>query len=360
MTHNVLLLPGDGIGPEIIQQAKNVLEIVADACGGIKLHTADVGGCAYDKFGMPLPKDTLDKALAADGVLFGAVGGPQYDGVKFDVRPEAGLLQLRKQMQVYANLRPVKIFEELIEFSNLRPEVINGVDFVIVRELIGGIYFGEPRGTKEVDGEKVAFNTMQYSEKEIIRLVEIGINYAKSRDNKLLSVDKSNVLEVSRLWRETVDKLATKPEHKDVEFSHMLVDNAAMQLVRVPKEFSVIVTSNLFGDILSDLAAELTGSIGMLPSASIGDNNSLYEPIHGTAPTIAGQDIANPCGTILSAAMLVEISLNKPEISQLIYQAVANTLAKGLRTQDLAKNDTPVSCSQMGAEVCLQLKQLLA
>jgi 3-isopropylmalate dehydrogenase len=336
MTSKILILPGDGIGPEIVAEARKVLETLR-ADFGLQIETEEgaIGGAGYDAAGHPLPDATLELARAADSVLLGAVGGPQYDGLPRELRPERGLLGIRSELDLFSNLRPAILYEQLADASTLRPEVVAGLDIMIVRELTGGIYFGQPRGIETLDnGERRGFNTLEYKESEIERIARSAFDIAMKRDKRLCSVDKANVLEVSELWREVVIRVGV--EYPEVELSHMYVDNAAMQLVRAPKQFDVMVTKNMFGDILSDAAAMLTGSIGMLPSASLNAQNyGMYEPIHGSAPDIAGQGVANPLATILSVAMMLRYSLNEPQMAQRIEQAVSDVLDKGLRTPDI-------------------------
>ncbi len=354
---NICVLPGDGIGPEIVAQARLVLDTVARKFGHSFTYTeALLGGAAIDATGGPLPQETVDACKASDAVLLGAVGGPKWDNVAMNIRPEKGLLGIRKALGLFANLRPASLFAELAPACYLRPDIVaQGIDVLVIRELTGGVYFGEPRGECERDGERAAYNTMVYKESEVRRIAKVGFESARKRKGKLCSVDKANVLDVSRFWREIV-----VDEHKnypDVELSHQYVDNAAMQLVRAPGQFDVIVTENLFGDILSDEAAAITGSIGMLPSASLGAGNpGLYEPIHGTAPDIAGQDKANPLATILSVAMMLRFSLNLPAEAAAIEEAVKKTLAAGFRTGDIMQpGKKPVGCTEMGAAVVANL-----
>ena len=335
MSKHILILPGDGIGPEIVAEAVKVLDAVRQKFSlDITTDQALVGGAAYDAEGDPLPASTLDKAKAADAILFGSIGGPKWDTIERDKRPERGLLRLRSSLNLFANLRPAMLFPQLASASSLKPEVGSGLDILIVRELTGGIYFGQPRGIREENGERIGFNTDVYSESEIRRIGKVAFELARVRGKRLCSVDKANVLEVTELWKEIINDMAK--EYADVEVSHMYVDNAAMQLVRAPKQFDVIVTGNLFGDILSDEAAMLTGSIGMLPSASLDENRKgLYEPCHGSAPDIAGQGIANPLATILSLAMLMRYSLDRVDVADAIERAVEQVLEQGLRTADI-------------------------
>ncbi|MBR9878540.1 MULTISPECIES: 3-isopropylmalate dehydrogenase [unclassified Halomonas] len=356
MTRKILVLPGDGIGPEITAQASRVLEALKAKGLDVDVEEALVGGGAYDVHGVPLPEETLAKARAADAILLGAVGGPQWDTIEdLSKRPEKGLLGLRKELGLFGNLRPAILYPQLAEASTLKPEVVSGLDIMIVRELTGGIYFGQPRGVEERDGERVGFNTYVYSESEIERIGRVAFEMARKRDKKLCSVDKANVLEVTILWREVMERLSA--EYPDVELSHMYVDNAAMQLVRAPKQFDVVVTGNMFGDILSDAAAMLTGSIGMLPSASLNESGQgMYEPCHGSAPDIAGQGVANPLATILSVAMMLRYSLSEPAMAERIEAAVGKVLDQGLRTADIAYPGTrQVSTSEMGDAVLAAL-----
>ncbi|MGM0521864.1 MAG: 3-isopropylmalate dehydrogenase [Pseudomonadota bacterium] len=336
MTHKVLLLPGDGIGPEIAAQAKRLLQACKESGLDIDVEEGLVGGSAYDVHGEPLPAETLDKAKAARAILLGAVGGPKWDKLEdLAKRPEKGLLGLRKNLGLFGNLRPAMLYPQLASASSLKPELVAGLDIMIVRELTGGIYFGQPRGIEERNGERVGFNTYVYSESEIERIGRVAFEMAQKRHKKLCSVDKANVLEVTILWREVMERLA--PEYPDVELSHMYVDNAAMQLVRAPKQFDVVVTGNMFGDILSDAAAMLTGSIGMLPSASLNESGQgMYEPCHGSAPDIAGQNVANPLAMMLSVAMMLRYSLGENAMAERIEAAVGKVLDDGLRTADIA------------------------
>ena len=351
---NIVLLSGDGIGPEIMAEASRVLDRVnVQFSLGLNTEHCLIGGAAIDATGEPLPDETLAKAKQSDAVLLGAVGGPKWDALPMDKRPEKGLLKIRAGMDLFANLRPALLYPELASASTLKEEVVSGLDLLIVRELIGGIYFGEPRGIEGEPGQRVGFNTDRYSEPEIERIGRIAFDAAMARNKKLCSVDKANVLEVTVLWREVMERLSH--EYPDVELSHMYVDNAAMQLVRAPKQFDVMVTGNLFGDILSDAAAMLTGSIGMLPSASLNsDKQGLYEPCHGSAPDIAGQDLANPLATILSVSMMLLHSLDAPKAAASIEAAVKQVLASGLRTHDIATGapgEQIVGCRAMGEAV---------
>ena len=354
--YKLLILPGDGIGPEIVEQAVAVLDCLRATGLSLELETGLIGGAAYEQTGSPLPPETIALANAADAVLLGAVGGPQYDQVPRDLRPEQGLLDIRAQLNLFANLRPAILHSELADASSLKSELVAGLDLLIVRELTGGVYFGQPRGRETQGSVRRAFNTMVYDEHEIGRIAHVAFAAAQKRNKKLCSVDKANVLEVSVLWREVMQEI--QPQYPDVALSHMYVDNAAMQLVRAPKQFDVIVTSNLFGDILSDAAAMLTGSIGMLPSASLNqDNKGMYEPIHGSAPDIAGRGIANPLATILSLAMMLRYSFAREEAASMIEAAVASTLTAGVRTKDIARQgERAVSTAEMGAAVVSNLQ----
>jgi 3-isopropylmalate dehydrogenase len=353
MNMKICLMPGDGIGPEIVTQAVKVLEKVAQKFGHtVQTETALIGGAAIDAVGNPLPEATIAACKAADAVLLGAVGGPKWDEIDPAIRPEKGLLGIRKALGLFSNLRPAVLFPELAAASYLRPDIIGqGLDIMVVRELTGGAYFGEPRGETVVNGERAAFNTMIYSESEIERIVRVACEIARKRGKKLCSVDKANVLDVSRLWREVA--IRTAAEYPDVALSHMYVDNAAMQLIRDPSQFDVIVTENLFGDILSDEASIITGSIGMLPSASMGSGGpALFEPIHGSAPDIAGRDIANPLATILSVSMMLRFAFGLEAEAEAIDAAVKGVLAQGYRTGDIFVGEgKKVGCSEMGALV---------
>ncbi|MEB3176179.1 MAG: 3-isopropylmalate dehydrogenase [Synechococcus sp.] len=349
-SYRITLLAGDGIGPEITSVAKRLLEAVAAQHRfSLNFDPQPVGGAAIDACGEPLPASTLEACRSADAALLAAIGGPQYDTLPREKRPESGLLALRAGMELFANLRPVKIVPALIGASTLKEAVISGVDLMVVRELTGGIYFGQPKGRVTADnGEERGFNTMTYSTSEIDRIARVGFDLAVKRQGRLCSVDKANVLDVSQLWRERVDAMAA--DYSGVEVSHMYVDNAAMQLVRNPRQFDVLLTGNLFGDILSDEAAMLTGSIGMLPSASLGEGGpGLFEPVHGSAPDIAGQDKANPLAMVLSAAMMLRVGLGQEAAAVSLERAVDQVLAKGLRTGDLmAEGCTAVGCAAMG------------
>lgn len=354
MSQQVLVLPGDGIGPEIVTEAVKVLNLVNDQFQlNLSIDQGLVGGAAYDVHGTPLPAETMTKAEAADAILLGAVGGPQWDNLEDrELRPEKGLLGLRSGLELFGNLRPAILYPQLADASSLKPEVVSGLDILIVRELTGGIYFGKPRGIRTLEnGEREGYNTYVYNETEIRRIAKVAFESAQKRNKKLCSVDKANVLEVTVLWREILTEMAK--DYPDVELSHMYVDNAAMQLVRAPKQFDVMVTGNMFGDILSDAAAMLTGSIGMLPSASLDKNNKgMYEPCHGSAPDIAGQGIANPLATILSVSMMLRYSLNQGAAADAIEAAVSDVLDQGLRTADINSDGmTRVSTSEMGDAV---------
>ncbi len=358
MTAKIAILPGDGIGPEIVAEAVKVLHCLHQEHGlAVEMETANVGGAAYDESGSPLPSATLDLCRAADAVLLGAVGGPQYDDLERELRPERGLLGLRSELQLFSNLRPAILYPQLANASSLKPEIVSGLDIMIVRELTGGIYFGQPRGIRELDnGERQGYNTLVYAEHEIERIARSAFEVAMKRNKKLCSVDKANVLEVSELWREVMIRVGS--EYPEVELSHMYVDNASMQLVKWPKQFDVIVTKNMFGDILSDTAAMLTGSIGMLPSASLDRNGKgMYEPIHGSAPDIAGSNTANPLATILSVAMMLRYSLGQSDSAELVEQAVSEVLEQGLRTQDIADGGSYVSTHEMGDAVVRALTE---
>ena len=356
-SYRITLLAGDGIGPEITAVARQLLDAVGRRHGFALVYDEQpMGGAAIDASGEPLPPSTLEACRAADAVLLAAIGSPQYDSLPREQRPESGLLGLRAGLGLFANLRPVKIIPALASASTLKPEVIEGVDLLVVRELTGGVYFGTPKGRVEAKGHVRAFNTMAYSDFEIDRIAKVGFDLARQRGGKLCSVDKANVLDVSQLWRDRVEAIAA--DYPGVTLSHMYVDNAAMQLVRAPKQFDVILTSNLFGDILSDEAAMLTGSIGMLPSASLGSGGpGLFEPIHGSAPDIAGQDMANPMAMVLSAAMLLRIGLKQEAAAADLEAAVERTLAAGFRTGDLmAAGCTQLGCRAMGEQLLAALE----
>ena len=357
MTKRVLVLPGDGIGPEIVAEAIKVLDKLVGEGLDIELDEGLVGGAAYDATGNPLPEATLDMAREADAILLGAVGGYKWESLDISVRPEKGLLGLRSELGLFSNLRPAVLAPQLADASSLKPEIVAGLDIMIVRELTGGIYFGQPRGIRELDnGEKQGFNTLVYAEHEIERIVRSACDIAMKRGKKLCSVDKANVLEVTELWREVATRIVDN-EYPEIELSHMYVDNAAMQLVKWPKQFDVMVTTNMFGDILSDCAAMLTGSIGMLGSASLNEKGQgMYEPIHGSAPDIAGKGVANPLATILSTAMMLRYSLNEEVMADRIEAAVNKVLDQGLRTPDIMSDGmTEVNCEAMGDAVVAAL-----
>lgn len=359
MTVKVAILSGDGIGPEIIREAEKVLYCLQQNYGlSIELEKAAIGGAAYDQVGRPLPKATLELCRASDAILLGAVGGPQYADIGRESRPEQGLLGLRSELELFSNLRPAKLYRQLVHASTLKPEVVSGLDLLIVRELTGGIYFGEPRGIRQLsNGELEGFNTLVYAEHEIERIARSAFDVAMMRGKKVCSADQANVLEVSELWREVMIRVSK--DYPEIELSHMYVDNAAMQMIRWPRQFDVIVTQNMFGGILSDAAAMLTGSIGMLPSASLDKNGKgMYEPVHGSAPDIAGKNLANPLATILSVAMMLRYSLNEPALADRIEQAVNNVLDRGLRTQDISDGGSSVSTREMGNAVVSALKNL--
>ncbi len=364
MHKNIAVIPGDGIGPEIIRQALQVLDAVAEKYGhSFTYSEIDMGGCAIDKWGEPLPQPMLEQCLASDSVLLGAVGGEKWSSMPSHLRPEKGLLKIRAAMGVYSNNRPTKIWPQLAAASPLKASIVaQGIDFMIVRELIGGIYFGEHK-TESVDGQQQAVDVLKYNEKEIERIGRIGFETARKRRKKLCSVEKSNVLDSSRLWKSVMHRLAE--EYPDVTLSDMLVDNCAMQIVKNPAQFDVIVTENMFGDILSDEASMITGSIGMIPSSSLGDGTrGLYEPIHGSAPDIAGQDIANPIGTILSAAMMLRYSFDMDREADAVESAVSAVLDAGLRTVDIMPRSAEIAvgcqqvgCRSMGAAIMQKLKE---
>jgi 3-isopropylmalate dehydrogenase len=357
MSKHIVILPGDGIGPEIMAEAEKVLAAVNEKFDlGISWEQQLLGGAAIDAHGVPLPDVTLDAARRADAVLLGAVGGPKWDAIERSIRPERGLLKIRSELNLFANLRPAILYPQLASASSLKPEIVAGLDILIVRELTGGIYFGQPRGIRVLEnGERQGFNTDVYAESEIRRIAHVAFQLAQQRNKKVLSVDKANVLEVTELWKEVVTEVAK--DYPDVQLSHMYVDNAAMQLVRAPKQFDVIVTGNLFGDILSDEAAMLTGSIGMLPSASLDQNKKgMYEPCHGSAPDIAGKGIANPLATILSVAMMLRYTFKADAAAKSIEDAVGRVLDQGLRTADIYTEGTKkVGTREMGAAVVAAL-----
>ena len=360
----ILLLPGDGIGPEVVKEVKKIITwLNGKKSLDFEIDEDLAGGCSYDTHGTPITDEVFYKALESAVVILGAVGGPKWDNVEFSKKPERALLKLRKELKLFANLRPAICFKQLVDASTLKPEIVSGLDIMIVRELTGGIYFGEPRGIKPIEnGERKGINTHTYTSSEIIRVAKIAFDLAKKRSNKVTSCEKSNVMEAGQLWKEEVQALHEK-EYKDVELTHMLADNCAMQLLRNPKQFDVIVTDNLFGDMLSDQASMLTGSLGLLPSASLGAKNkdgemrAMYEPIHGSAPDIAGKGIANPIATILSFAMALRYSLDLDKEAKILENAVQGVLNDGLRTKDiLAKGMKEVSTSQMGDAIISKLQ----
>jgi 3-isopropylmalate dehydrogenase len=363
----LLMLPGDGIGPEVMAEVRRIVGWM-DRRRHVSFDVAEdiIGGCCIDAHGTPLRDETVADAKAADAVLLGAVGGPKWDNVAFDIRPEAGLLRIRKDLGLFANLRPAIVFDALADASSLKREIVSGLDILIVRELTGGIYFGEPRGVETLaDGTRRGFNTLVYTTPEVERIVRVGFELAQKRSKRLCSIDKANVLESTKMWREEAERI--KGDYPDVTLSHMLVDNAAMQLIRAPKQFDVIVTTNMFGDILSDAASMATGSLGMLPSASLGApdasgrRNALYEPVHGTAPDIAGQGKANPLAMLLSFAMMLRYSFDMEEDATLVEGAVEAVLDAGLRTGDImSKGKTPVSTEGMGEAVTAELDRRAA
>ncbi|MDA0707586.1 MAG: 3-isopropylmalate dehydrogenase [Proteobacteria bacterium] len=360
-THSMLILPGDGIGPEVMTEVKRIMNWLQEN-RGLKFDISEdhVGGKAYDVYGKPLSDDTLAKAKQVDAIMFGAVGGPKWDGVRFDKRPEAGLLTLRKELNLFANLRPALCFEPLVDASSLKPELVSGLDIMILRELTGGVYFGEPRGIETLsNGQRRGVNTQVYETYEIHRAAHVAFDLARKRRGHVTSVEKSNVMESGLLWREEVNVIAK--DYPDVKLDHMLADNCGMQLVRTPKQFDVILTDNLFGDMLSDIAAMLTGSLGMLPSASLGEvgKGALYEPVHGSAPDIAGKGIANPIATILSFAMALRYTYDCANEAKMIENAINNVLADNIRTADIMQpGKTRVSTSEMGTHIVNALTKL--
>ncbi len=358
--YKIAVFSGDGIGPEIMKEALKILKIIFDKKKiELQLEEGLVGGCAYDHFGVPLPEESLALARKSDAVLLGAVGGPQWESLDYSVRPERALMGLRRELDIFANLRPVVVFDELLDASPLKKNIVRGIDIMIIRELTGDVYFGKPRGVKKgKDGKRRGVNTMAYSEDEIRRIAVRAFEIARTRKKNLLSVDKANILESTELWRDVVTEVGQS--YSDITLKHMYVDNCALQLIRNPAQFDVIVTTNLFGDILSDEAAMLTGSIGMLPSASLGDKTALYEPIHGSAPDIAGKNIANPLATILSVALMLRYSLSLPREADLIEEAVGKTLKAGFRTRDIyQKNKKLVGTEEMGDVVAKKLCKLI-
>ncbi|PPR49113.1 MAG: 3-isopropylmalate dehydrogenase [Alphaproteobacteria bacterium MarineAlpha6_Bin1] len=363
----LLILPGDGIGPEAVDEVKKIIDFLNKKnCFSIIVEEDLVGGACLDKNKVPIKEETIEKAKKSDAVLLGAVGGPKWDNLPFEQRPEQGLLKLRSDLELFANLRPAISFEPLIHASSLKPEIIKDLDILIVRELTGGIYFGEPRGIENLgDGNKKGFNTQVYTSYEIVRVARVAFELAKKRKKTVTSVEKSNVMESGKLWKEEVAKLGKK-DYPEIDLNHMYADNCAMQLIRQPKQFDIILTDNLFGDILSDAAAMLTGSLGMLPSASLnylkGNKivSSLYEPVHGSAPDIAGKNIANPLATIMSFSMMLKYSFNNEKLSKILEHSIINVLNKGYRTQDIYnKGSTKVSTDQMGDLIIKELKTII-
>jgi len=356
MTKKIAVLPGDGIGQEIVAEAVKVIKALQADGLDVEMKEGLVGGTAYDATGSPLPEETLTLAKESDAILLGAVGGYKWESLDIAVRPEKGLLGLRAELDLFANLRPAILYPQLADASTLKPEVVSGLDIMIVRELTGGIYFGQPRGVRILEnGERQGYNTLVYKESEVKRIAQVAFDIARKRDSRVCSVDKANVLEVTEMWRDVVNELHN--DNKDIDLSHMYVDNAAMQLVREPKQFDVMVTTNMFGDILSDCAAMLTGSIGMLPSASLNSKGQgMYEPIHGSAPDIAGQNVANPLATILSVAMMLRYSLDESTMAERIEKAVDKVLDQGLRTADIFSDGMQqVGTSEMGDAVVAAL-----
>ena len=354
--YKIVLLSGDGIGPEISNVSKRILSKLSEKYKfDFELKEELFGGIAYEQKGSPAPEETLETCKSSDAVLLACVGDTKYDSLSRDLRPETGLLKLRSELNLFANIRPVKISKPLLNASTLRQEIVENVDLIVVRELTGGIYFGEPRGIINISGEQKGFNTMTYNSNEIKRITDVAIKITKKRKNKICSVDKANVLEVSQLWRDTVEEIMKK--HPEIELSNMYVDNAAMQLVRDPSQFDVILTNNLFGDILSDLAAMLSGSIGMLPSASLSNNGpGVFEPVHGSAPDIAGKGIANPIAMALSTAMMLRVGLNEQKAADNLELAIDKVLSKGYRTRDLIdKNCKILNCSEMGDKIIQEI-----
>jgi len=363
---NIVILAGDGIGPEVMAEVKKTIGwLNQNNLTDIGYEDGLVGGCSIDEFGVPLADETLEKCQAADAVLLGAVGGPKWDDVDYNIRPEAGLLRLRKEMDLFANLRPAIVFDALVDASTLKPEIVRGLDIMIVRELTGGVYFGEPRGIEDLgNGQRRGVNTQVYTTSEIERVSRVAFELARQRNGKVTSCEKANVMESGKMWREDVTSLHAR-DYQDVELSHMYADNCAMQLLRNPHQFDVIVTDNLFGDILSDEAAMLTGSLGMLPSASLGAENAagkrkaLYEPVHGSAPDIAGQGLANPLASVLSFAMMLRYSFNQGDVADLLEQAAQNVLNDGLRTADvMADGSQKITTGEMGDALITALSKL--
>ncbi|MSP33764.1 MAG: 3-isopropylmalate dehydrogenase [Rickettsiales bacterium] len=366
MTKKILLINGDGIGPEVVLQTKKLIDFFSkNTDKKFETENALLGGCAYDAVGTPFPEETIKLARAADAILLGAVGGPKWEVLEYKHRPERGLLGIRKELELFANLRPAKVFDALVDSSTLKREVVEGLDIMIVRELTGDLYFGQPRGVETLpDGTRRGFNTMTYTSTEVERIAHVAFDLAKIRGKKLCSIDKANVIETTEMWREVVTEIGAK-NYPEIALSHMYVDNASMQLVRNPKQFDVMLTGNMFGDILSDTASMLTGSLGMLPSASLGakingKQHALYEPIHGSAPDIAGRNVANPIATISSLAMMFRYSFGYIKEADAIEKAIENVLNNGLRTADIARSgENKISCSQMGDEILNELKDSL-
>lgn len=366
MSKNILLIEGDGIGPEVVKEAKKIIDFFSNNTDKkFEIDYALLGGSAYDKEGTPFPQSAVEKAKKSDAILLGAVGGPKWESLGYEHRPERGLLGIRKELELFANLRPAIVFDALTDSSTLKREVVENLDIMIVRELTGGIYFGEPKGVETLeDGSRKGYNTLVYNSKEVERIAKVAFDLAEKRNKKLCSVDKANVLEATEMWREEVEKVGQS--YSNVELSHMYVDNASMQLVRNPKQFDVIVTTNMFGDILSDTASMLTGSLGMLPSASLGAKRengkqyALYEPVHGSAPDIAGQNLANPIATISSLSMMFRYSFNYEKEANIIDQAIKNVLNNNIRTSDIAiTGQKTVSTEQMGNSIVQEIKKLL-
>ena len=353
---NIFIFPGDEIGPEITTEAIKIIDFLNESkMTDIHYEFGDVGGASLDKYNKPITDETLEKARKSDAVLLASVGTPKYDNNARELKPEHGLLVLRKHLNLYINIRPIFVFNTLSEFSSLKSELINDLDLVIIRELIGDVYFGEPRGFKDVNGDKVGYNTMQYSESEVQRITKFAIDIALKRNKHITSVDKANVLECSQLWRQTVDR--TMQGHSNIDLQHMYVDNAAMQIIKNPKQFDVILTPNLFGDILSDAASMLTGSIGLLPSASLSETIGMFEPIHGSAPDIAGKGVVNPIAMILSLAMMFEYTFDRQDLARIIKKSVDDVLESGYFTKDLSQNDY-ITTNEMGDKILESIKKL--
>jgi len=351
--NNILIFPGDEVGPEITTETIKIIDFLNESkLTNISYEFAHIGGAALDNYNVPVRQEDLDKAKNSDAVLLASVGTPKYDNNKREQKPEFGLLALRKYLNLYINVRPIFVFNSLAIHSSLKSEIISNLNIVIIRELIGDVYFGEPRGFKDINGDRVGFNTMLYSESEVQRITNFAINVALTRKKKITSIDKANVLECSQLWRQTVDRMMID---KGIDLQHMYVDNAAMQIIKNPKQFDVILTPNLFGDIISDAASMLTGSIGLLPSASLSSNIGMFEPIHGSAPDIAGEGIVNPVAMILSLAMMFEYTLNRPELSELIKNSVNSVLDDGYFTKDLSSNEF-IKTSDMGNKILEKIK----